>query len=641
MRARHNARFNAIALASLLLVGGGCGDGSGIGAPADAQVGADAVDEDAAIGAGDVDQGDVGGRAGGDAPQITADTGGAEDTGPDGDDGSSTADGSVDTGDPCAAGGSFGCPCDDHDECYSGWCVETGDGTVCTKSCDSGCPAGWVCADIEPGTDAAFVCIPQFRNLCRPCDSGADCAQAGETGGFCVDFGDSGSFCGSDCDEDIDCPEGYLCGDVELPGGTVVDQCMPMSGACECNAIARKEGPTTACMISNEYGGCPGSRGCTDSGLSDCDAATPVAELCNLTDDDCDGEIDEVEPAPCEVVNTEGSCTGTEVCSDGEWTSCSAPTPESEACDGIDNNCDGLIDEGFPNMDADAWADCIDDDDDDDGVADIDDLCPSDADPDQEDLDGDGIGDACDPDVDGDDSPGGEDCDDTNPDVICTVYYFDEDEDGAALCDVKQCLCVPTGAYTLLTCDETDCDDDQPLSFPGLEEVCDGIDNDCDGLTDEGAAGDTLDSDGDGTFDWCDDDDDDDDVLDVDDNCHLDANPLQLDCDGDGVGDACQADDDSDGVPDDLDCGPCDDTTWPGAPDLCDLVDNDCDEELDEDCAYSVPVFGFGNGFVIGGAGAAYRLDHVLGGQHAVGTSSNGSYIIRPVGVSTGGEVLP
>jgi hypothetical protein len=95
-----------------------------------------------------------------------------------------------------------------------------------------------------------------------------------------------------------------------------------------------------------------------------------------------------------------------------------------------------------------------------------------------------------------------------------------------------------------------DCDDNNPFIYPGSEEVCDGLDNNCDGTVDEG-----FDDDGDS-------------VEDCFDNCPDTANIEQIDSDDDGLGDLCdicpfdtENDSDSDGVCGDTDM--CDGTMIP------------------------------------------------------------------------------
>ncbi len=269
------------------------------------------------------------------------------------------------------------CPCDDNADCNSDYCVPVRDGgKLCTSTCGDGCPDGWECSSVRTqGRDVVFICLETAPNLCRPCTNDAQC-QAGaitETGDRCVrGDGRAGSFCGVACEGATDlCPGETVCREVTaLEGGASTFQCVPESGECECSGRAIEEDAFTACSDRT----CTGTRTCTEFGLSACDARP--------------------------------------------WT--------EESCDGRDNDCNDITDDGFLDSDTDDLADCVDPDDDDDTIADGDDNCPLVANTDQVDTDDDGRGDACDDDDDDDTIA---DVDDNCP-LVANTDQADSDDDG-------------------------------------------------------------------------------------------------------------------------------------------------------------------------------------------------------------------
>ena len=436
--------------------------------------------------------------------------------------------------------GAFGWPCNDNSDCASGYCVESANGMVCTGPCVEDCPEGWLCLQSSgSGSDQIFLCQPQHPRLCFPCQSHDTCTANGLfPGSRCVDAGDDGSFCGSACATDEDCPGEFSCLEITFHDRGTGLQCVPTADECDCSPLAIAYGASTKCGLANEFGKCTGLRWCAGDGLTQCDASTPAVESCNGLDDNCDGETDEeLGESSCGVGVCQHSIAN---CANGETVQCD-PLEGSgtEKCNGEDDNCDGEVDEGFEDTDDDGIADCMTEDDDGDGIPDGADNCPMLANPDQANFDFDSQGDACDEDDDNDLSADVDDCAPFNasikPGATEVCNGIDDDCDGLVDEGLGSIVCGKGLCnHTVNKCADGEsavCD-----PFEGaIEEECDGADNDCDGQSDEGFS----DLDGDGMADCMDGDDDGDDVSDAMDNCPLVANGDQADTDEDGFGDAC------------------------------------------------------------------------------------------------------
>lgn len=349
--------------------------------------------------------------------------------------------------------------------------------------------------------------------------------------------------------------------------------------------------------------------------------------MCDELDNDCDGATDEDDAvdAPTWFADSDEDGFGnarimTQACAApdgyvGDATDCDDGDDENypeapEVCDGEDNDCDEEIDESGAAGEVVYYADG-----DGDGFGTLDTTTLACGVPD---------GHVTNPD----------DCDDSDPDVnpaaieVCDsidnncregidepsaadarTWYADTDEDGFGNPRATQRACdAPTGYVA----DATDCNDSSPISFPEAEEICDGLDNDCDDVIDEaGATGERnfyRDGDGDrygspsdtviacsapaGYVD---------DATDCDDTTAL-ANPgiavescdnLDNNCSGgvdEGLSRTCTS---ACGAGDEV----CTAGSWGGCtappviPETCDRVDSDCDGTIDEGVSCRTPVY--------------------------------------------------
>ena len=241
-----------------------------------------------------------------------------------------------------------------------------------------------------------------------------------------------------------------------------------------------------------------------------------------------------------------------------------------EVCDGVDNNCDDVVDE---NLTAEYYAD----------------------------GDGDGYGspflvlDSCEvpegyvtDNTDFDDSsaaayPGAEEiCDGIDNDGIggiddgvLSTFYLDSDGDGYGSETAVE-LCSASAGYVT---DNTDFDDSSAAAYPGAEEICDGIDNDGIGGIDDGV---------------------------------LNSYYLDADSDGYGAGAAYEGCEVPEGyVTDNTDFDDSSAAAYPGAEEICDGVDNDGIGGVDDGVDSSYYLDADSDGY---GAGAAYEGCEVPGG---------------------------
>ena len=508
--------------------------------------------------------------------------------------------------------------CDDANKAVNGATAEVCDGidNNCDGKTDEGCDDdgdGW--CDVGMVVVGDPVVCPKGKKDCDDTNVGTNPGASEICGNFIDDNCDGQTDAGADvngavpfyADNDGD---GYGTGEPKSQCGAVGVYSAVKTGDCADNDPLINPGADELCSNQkddncNNLVDEANAKGCTnyyvDVDLDGVGAATPTClcapdatftvtvggdcadndksvnpnatETCNGVDDDCDGMTDELNALGCKnyYIDLDGDKFGnpaTALCLCGknalatttDNSDCNDEDAEVhpgavEKCDGVDNDCNAKTDEEnaagcspyYVDGDGDTYGDpskssCLcaagpvfkaskgDDCDDADATVH----------PGAKEFCGDGVDNNC---VNGVDEAGA---------LGCNTFYRDHDVDGYGVTADSQCLCAAGGEYTA---DKNgDCNDSDKDIKPKATEVCDGKDNDCDGATDPvNADGCTLwyvDADGDnyGTF----------------------FKPSKCVCEG-LAGYANQAGDCADG----------DATVNPGATEICDGKDNDCDQIKD------------------------------------------------------------
>ncbi|MCO4762138.1 MAG: hypothetical protein KC502_11575 [Myxococcales bacterium] len=492
-------------------------------------------------------------------------------------------------------------PCQFNSDCQvngvTSLCVDYGaEGKFCGSPCkaDADCPTDYTCADEKDGAGKTVKQCKRKEGKGQTCAC-SDWAKASGLETECVTSNEFGSCkakrkCDSagltkcaaktpasevcnTLDDDCDGKTDNLAKDFPCTIKAFEDS--GSKSACKADGDCKTSGEacdTGSGTCKKLIGSCPGKAACSDKGALLCTgAATPKPEVCNNTDDDCDGKTDEdfawdggaagklIVGQACGV----GVCAGGKVACDGTTKAICDSLGKSgkESCDGLDNDCNGKKDD----------AACEDND------ACTEDIC-------------DATAKTC-------SNKAKVDCDDNN---VCTNDSCDKItakcinsdhqgscDDGNACTASDKCGKHPTtGKFTCLPgTDKPKCDDSNPCT----DDICD-TQKGCQNKPNSGTQ-----------------------------PCYTGAKDTK------NVGECKEG---KSLCKDGKLQGACTDEVTPKAKELCDGKDHTCNGVKDEGCAPKAVKVTFANARVAGKSGKL-DVDILVGQSGAVGTSSGSKYNLR------------
>jgi hypothetical protein len=232
---------------------------------------------------------------------------------------------------------------------------------------------GEVCCPKETCADSTLDCINDECHSASTGDLGKGCTDAGAcASGVCLgvegdeagaDAGAVPAVCTNACSPDAGtlyandaglgdrCLVGWTCG--QSPGSsTPVCTCTRSAEVCngkddDCDGVVDNGTSGNTCT-TGKLGVCAAGTTTCASGVPGCAQKTqPTTEVCNGLDDDCDGVVDNGTTGGACSTGQKGVCAaGTTTCVSGVAGCAETTAASAEVCNGLDDDCDGNIDNG-------------------------------------------------------------------------------------------------------------------------------------------------------------------------------------------------------------------------------------------------------------------------------------------------------